>query len=730
MISESAERIFRGREVPYIRPFYCLERKSGQDVLDWIKEADTKLNAYYQPLFTEQKNNLASFLNTIITPNFSSAYVSSFVQQGLFNNTTDNVIVNEMYRVVMDQVSLIVSNELVPQVLPNNQDYKDKISAKITKDWLASMNYDLDIDLQRIKWSIQQKIFGEAFVIPIWDSEKGDLLPESKEYANEELDYVDEDGREVVDELGQTVKVRKYLRQGDIDLKNPMPFDVKIDPKSRFEDSDWFYYIEYEETEYLKKKYKDVQFVETPNSESQKYDAGSNSIKGSSNHTKVFNFFHRSHPFLAEGARIICTENEILLDETLESMPSLIETRSLPLVFFKDLEIGIGVRGFPILFRNLRPVVNGYNKLTNQIYGNLEAESPKILVHESAGMDAQRMETGIVVMEWRGNHKPSIETPVTNNSSIFKFRDDLKQNIIELGMQMPTGRGQTPNAQLDSFIALQHFEDQRIQLAAPDIKQHIKCIEHLYRLLISIGRDNYDPDDGRLIKIVGKNNKFSLRFFDPENLNRSYDIKITTTGNLANSKAARTQLMMTIKREFPTLMQDETFIDMLGLSDSDKFENAITTAVNSAEAENEDMLSGIPVLPPARYEDLITHWDSHRIPMQGQEFKLAPPEVQELFERHMTATEKLMFEQASESQTFAARLANLRQFPMFYTATPTNELKQIMPPVDGQGEELGGVPDVNSVPTEDMETPPFNEAEAPEEIPQDQMNQMNQLSPV
>jgi hypothetical protein len=115
--------------------------------------------------------------------------------------------------------------------------------------------------------------------------------------------------------------------------------------------------------------------------------------------------------------------------------------------------------------------------------------------------------------------------------------------------------------------------------------------------------------------------------------------------------------------------------------------------------------------------------------MQGQEFKLAPPEVQELFERHMTATEKLMFEQASESQTFAARLANLRQFPMFYTATPTNEPKQVMPPMEG--EELGGVPDINSVPTEEMETPPFNAEGAPqEEIPQEQMNEMNQLSPV
>src|SRR5690606_26438488 len=99
--------------------------------------------------------------------------------------------------------------------------------------------------------------------------------------------------------------------------------------------------------------------------------------------------------------------------------------------------------------------------------------------------------------------------PQTNNTSIFKFREDLKQNIIEMGMSTPIVRGQTPNAQLDSFIALQHFEDQRIQLATPQIKQHIKAIEHLYRRLISLGRDHYDPEDDRLVRIVGKNNKFT-----------------------------------------------------------------------------------------------------------------------------------------------------------------------------------------------------------------------------
>ncbi len=723
-----ARNFFLQREIPYITPFYALEKKSGKEVLDWFKNTDTKLRSYYLPLFNEQKTNLQVFLNAGVAPNIFSPLVANYFQQGMLCDPNSDIDINEFFRVVMDQVSLIVSNELVPQVIAKNDDYNDKIAAKITKEWLESMSYDQDLDFQRIKWEIQKKVFGECFVVPVWNEEMGDLMPESTEFQEEELDLVDPDGREMYDHLGKRKKIRKYLRQGDIDLINPMPFDVMIDPKKQYKDSNWFYYVEYVETDYLRMKYKNIDFKENP--QAAKYDELSDRYKGTPNHTKVFNFYHKSHPFLPEGRHIICTEDHELVNKTLEAVSrSLVETGKLPLVRWTDLDVGVGCRGIPILSRNLRGVVGGYNKLTNQIFKNLEAESPKIFAHETAAVDAQRMPTGIVVMEWRGVHKPTIETPSTNTSSIFKFREDLKQNIIELGMQTPIVRGQTPNAQLDSFVALQHFEDQRVQLAAPDIKSHIIGIQHLYRFMIAIAADNYDPDDGRMIKIVGKNNKYSLRFFHPENLTKIYDVKITTTGNLANSKAARTQFMMTLKREFPSMVSDDVFIDVLGLSASEKFQNIVSAAVNSAEAENEDMLNGHAVPPPARFEDLITHWDSHRIPMQGQEFKMAPPEVMELFERHVTATEKLMYEQAVESPTFAARLTQLRQFPMFFTPTPTNE----PPPMPmGMEQQLGGVPEQNSAPTEGMEPPPFNpagEPASPEGMPQENP-QLNQLSPV
>lgn len=676
MAKEDLQRLYLQRNTPYIPPFYKLDLDNDSDILSWIEDTDNALSSYYQPLFSEQKNNLKIFLSTGINPNFFSPLVAVYLQQGLIMDEPDDIYINEMYLLVREQVSTIVSNELTAQVLPNNDDYKDKVAAKIVKMWLDSMSYDMDIDIKRIQWELQKKIFGECFVIPKWDYLMGDIHPMAKNLVDDDLPLVDEDDRPIRDRDGNPLKIDKYQRIGDIDLVNPLPFDVMIDPKHYYKDSNWFYWVDWKETCEVESEY-DVKFSkDKKNPNLSKYDPNSGFDKGASEFTKVYNFYHRSHPLLPNGYHFVCTNEHVLEKKTMEGSTTLVNNRELPLVRFMDLDIGFGVRGNPILFRNTRNVVSGYNRLTNQIYKNLEAESPKVMVHETAGVDAQRMPNGVIVMEWRGNIKPTIETPTTNTTSIFKFREDLKKNIIELGGQTPMVRGDTPNAQLDSFIALQHFEDQRIQLAAPDIKNHIKCMEHLYRFLIVIARDHYDSDDQRLIKIIGRNNKFNLQYFDPDNLDKVYDVKITTTGNLANSKAARTQLIMTIKREFPEIITNEVFIDMLGLSSSDKFQNTITAAVNAAESENEDMLNGVPVPPPERYEDLITHWDTHRIPLQSREYKLAPPEIKELFEIHVTATEKLMYDQAAESDVFASRLAGLRQFPMFFSPLPNNDNPQ------------------------------------------------------
>jgi hypothetical protein len=669
MSEADLSRLFLARRIPYVKPLYSIKFSDKKAVLDWVKDASNNLSQYYEPLFREQRQNLSLFLGLGINPNFATPFAATYATTSDVYSDPQMIYINEVYRSTIAQVSLIVSNELIPDVLPNSEDYSDKVACNVTKEWLESLHYDLNTEAWRYRWELQKKIFGEAFAIPRWNADIGDLHPDAKKYVDEDLDLLDEDGNPILDLSDQPMKIRKNQRIGDIEYVNPYPWCVFIDPdKARR----WFMWSEDHDVEYLKKKYPKFDWESSKTTDTS-YDPFTNSEKDNPNRRTIFYLYHKADEFIPEGKEIICSPDFLIKNGPLP-YPTLIDAQDLPVVHFKDMDIGFGSRGAPMLFRNIRSLSDGYNQVTNQIANNIEMESPKLFVHQDANVDAQRMPNGISAVEWTGNIKPTIETPSTNTSGIFNFREALKKNIDEMALQTPMVRGDVPNAQLDSFIALQHFEDQRVQLASPDIKGDIRAMEQLYRLEISIARDKYKPSDQRLIKILGRHNSYQLKYFDPINLEKSYDVKISTTGNLANSKAARTQMMMTIKRDFPELIADEVFLDMLGLSHSKKFMNAITAAVSSAESENQDMMDGKPVESPTRYEDLIAHWDTHRIPMQTLDFKHSDPEIQETFMRHVAATEKLMFEQGAENPLFLEKLAALRQFPMFYTPRPVNEL--------------------------------------------------------
>lgn len=665
-------------KLPYVKPLYTIDYTDDMEFIDWIKEADRTMELHTRGLFFEQRENLAEFFffgGRAEQINLLTSFLPGYANR----NVSDNIKINELFRTTMDQVSLIVSNELVPEVLPASMDYEDKQAAKYSKEWLDSMSYELDIDDMRSQWEIQKKIFGECFVIPEWNEELGSIHPMVKELEGEGL----------LDELldVEDLDLSKDKRTGDIELINPLPFDVQIEPVQKFSNANWFWYNTYESRDYLTRKYPNKNFG---NGKQKITNVEGKSIEDE-NMVKVYHFYHRSHEFLPEGRKIVCTQFDVLSNKSMKNYPSLIDARKLPLSRFMDSNAGMSVRGQPMTYRNLKPIVRGYDKITNQIYNNLEAETPKVMVHETSGVDLQRMPNGIVVMEWKGNHKPDIKTPTANSSGIFNFRGDLKKNILEMGFQNTMTRGETPNAQLDSFIALQYFEDLRNQLAAPDLKDHMKGLRTIYKLMISIAADHYDYSEKRLIKIVGEGDSMNLKYFNPENLLKAEDVRIKSTGNMANSRAARSQQMITIKDKFPQIIPDDMLIDQLGLSSNNKFWNTVTAAINSAEAENTEMANGNKIPEAKQYEDLIAHWDVHRIFLQTLDYKESPKHVKELFEHHVTGTEKLMVKMASNSETFALRVSNLSQFPLFYQALADGIDEERLNPVEELPPEEGVV---------------------------------------
>lgn len=347
-------KYFLTKKIPYVKPLYNTDLNSERAILDWFREVTFGLSEYFRPLFREQKGNLGFFLGAGINPNWSSPYTQVYANTSDIFSSTEQIFINDLYRLVMDQVSLVVSHELVPDVLPNSEDYSDKVACNVVKDWLESMNYTLGTEEWRFKWEVQKKMFGEAFAVVMWNPNIGDLHPLAKKYADEEIDMVDGEDSPITDIGNNNVKIRKNMRIGDLQLLNPHPWDVMIDPQVNSKDANWFYWVEFLDVDYLKKKYPEFSWdTKTDRGPSTQYDIYTNTEKENANKRKIIYLYHRSHEFMPEGRFIVASDDHVLVNEPLTES-TLISNQDLPLIHFKDLDIGLGNRGIPILFQKLQ----------------------------------------------------------------------------------------------------------------------------------------------------------------------------------------------------------------------------------------------------------------------------------------------------------------------------------------------------------------------------------------
>ena len=415
-------KYFLTKKIPYVKPLYNIDINKESDILDWFRESSYGLTEYFRPLFREQKSNLAFFVGAGVNPNWASPYTQVYANTTDMFNSSEEIFINDMYRLVMDQVTLIVSHELVPDVLPNTEDYSDKVCCNVVKDWLESMNYTLGTEEWRFRWEVQRKMFGESFVVVVWNPERGDVHPFAKNLIDEDVDMVDEKGNAISDIAAMPVKLRKNMRIGDIEFINPMPWDVMIDPQINSKDSNWFYWVEYVDIDYLKKKYPKFAWdTKMDRGPATQYDVYTNTEKENPNKRKIFYLYHRSHEFMPEGRFIVCSEEHVLVNEPI-TMETLINNQDLPLVHFKDLDIGLGNRGSPILFRNCKNLSDATTesqiKFTTIWRWNLLnclCMKRVVLMLNGCQMEQQRL-------NGMDNIKPVVETPQTNTSSIFKFQ--------------------------------------------------------------------------------------------------------------------------------------------------------------------------------------------------------------------------------------------------------------------------------------------------------------------
>lgn len=597
---------------------------------------------------------------------------------GLMSNKPSKLVVNHLYDLTTQRVARITRNKPAVTINPANGENKDKVSARVMKYWVDYLLYQNDFDSIVSECAQAAYIMGEAYIASNWDPEAGEKTQDWKDeeaMASREgraprvMQVNPKTGEPVTDDDGEPLYIERAVKTGDVTLACWTPLDTIVERCGDFKKAKYWFHEEYMDIDEVKALYPDAADQIEPDSEGSDQFASMRSITGydggpAEGKVLVRTFRHKPTSFLASGRWVISTRTAILMNKALAA-----NEEGLALARLSDIDVPKRQTGLSF-FEHGKRINAAINDLTSMGMRNSKLMAhPRWILPRGSLIKKDALGNDITIVEYQGVTPPQMVTPPPMNQELMTMRADLKQDLQILGTY-DASRGDIP-ANIRSALALQFIDEQEEQRANSSIAKHAALIRTVIQNSINVASAYYEKDDNRLLPVVGNNNRYLVKEFNPEHLTKSYDIRVANSSGLPQTKAARTEMLIALKEAFPTMVTDQKAAELLQFSDVEGFYDAATAAVKAAQAENENMLSEEQPEQPTIFEDLIIHWSEHVKEVQNRSFKVTTPKhVQELFVAHIGGTEMLMMNRAQKNPAFAMKIMRLSLFPLIYEPSP------------------------------------------------------------
>lgn len=678
-----------------IRPLYTVNLNDEEATLKWLNDSFDILCRASRSFIEKARKNMGVYkglhyqTDVVKTADYRFNYGNS-------RNKVNKIVVNHMYDLVEQRVSRASRYKPAVYVFPESTDTSDRISAEIAKDWLSYISYVNDFDMLLQQLARSTYIIGEGYIFSGFDAEKGDFHPDWKDEVRLALSegrppkvpLVDEQGEQVmIDGIPQFVE--KGVRIGEVAFREVLAVHLFPERKPKWEQVNFAFEVEYVDADELRMRYKDKAREITGNDEGKRYDYETLSEVSLGNDVPVVNFYQRATQFMPRGRYIRFTKNAIL-----SSKPYPYD--HLPYTRLTDIDPPGHSRGMSFM-ENGKAINNVINDLTSMIRRNqLLTSHPKWMVPFGSVVKKDTLGNDTSIVEYKGPVPPQLVTPPTTQPEIFNFRSELKEDLQQTSGVYGPSRGEIPK-RVDSALALQFLDEQENERANPSIAKFQTLQREVFFKALSLAAKNYHKSDKRLITILGTDKQYLLEDFDPSHLGKPYDIQIQNGSALPQSKSAKVQTLITLHKEFPDLVSNQQVVDMLEFGEAEKFYDAATIAIRSAESEEYAFMLGKVVDPPDPAEDLLTHHQTHLRRYQNKSFKMLKKDIKERFKKHLIGTEYLMFQRARINPSFGQQINALPDFPVFYIPSD-DDLKAIGRPPR--------IPDVM-----EQQTPPITPAQ-------------------
>jgi len=602
------------------------------------------------------------------------------------SKSLSKIVANHIYDLVQNKVSRLIKFKPGIVALPTANELEDRVGSKMSESLIRHIwyqqNFEGEVQNDFIK---AVHVMGEAYLGVVWDPNSGDILEDMKDYMSEmsdkgEVTLTGDDGKPDIDESGKPIKLTRVVKYGDVVYEIWYTLDCLVDRQPQFKQAEYMFHRRLVANAIVKKIYPEVQNGVGSTSDAQYYDYEKMQVKNAKGKVAVWTMYHKKTEYLPKGAVI-----KFINDKVVSCVPLKDTQGDLPVLRLTDIDLPGETHGESFISQ-IKGLTGTYNNLTNLILRNQVLTSHPKWVFPLGSVRKESLGNDITLVEYKGAQPPLLMQQNPTPGEVFQFRDQLKQEFQQIAGIFGVSRGEPPPG-VKAGVALQFLAEQENERFNEMVLKYNEWIRQTAIKTLERCADNYESDDKRMIMVIGKQNQWMSTFFDVKYLSRRYDVRVQNASALPQSKAAKTQYLLDLNEQFPEMVPGEMVLDMLDISQPDKFIDYNTVTVRAAEAENESIMQGVGELnDPQDYEDHILMWKVHMKQMREWSFKnQTDKSVQDRMMSHVMAHEMLMVQKAQQNPMYLEQCMQLPSWPVFSALPMPPQPQPPGPPLEPMG---------------------------------------------
>jgi hypothetical protein len=686
------EAPFIANSTQSLRPFWAVvnnknntEQERKDDILKWINTAHDTILGWKYPVTRIQRANIKLYKGI--------HYMSQEVFESLpynkgrsYDKSNAKIVINKLQLLADQHVADAISYSPDVMIVPTHNEERNKVAAKANQGILDYHDYKYDMDLLWQKFHLRKKICGTAFMFVLWNEDIGDLHPsyakfkEMQEEAggpdNDAIPLIDpETGDPITGIEGDDLFIDRAVRVGDVECS--LEFDERCvyeTPDSgEFEDVSWISRTKYMDVDEIKARWPgqwhkiEASWGKGPTDGQASISPQWAPIPQNSLTQKipVRFFYHKPTTFLDDGYYCVSVREAIL-----EARDYPYKHGKLPVIRGTDIDVPGQIWGMSF-FQNLAALQFAINNQASMfVQDQITMTYPKVVVPRGARVRAIKLGDDRDIYEYSGPKPPEIMAKNPTPTQSWQYYNLMNDEMKTLSAVFGQSIGAPPSG-ITANVALRMLDEQEQKLRGPALKKAEKYYVECARLRMSLFGTFYDPTDGRLARILGTSDSYTLEQFDTSNLSAPYEVVARKVSGLPKSPAAKTQTVIDLANTFQGLWSPDEVLEQLDMARPEDLVDSGTVARRTAEQEVDAILQGKfdKVLPPAQYDDILPKYKVYIRSMQSTSFKLGtPPDRQQALLRQALTAEYIIYQKMKANPTFQQIVAS--EFPNFPVFLP------------------------------------------------------------